>query len=291
MNLLNGTKSMKEVKLHLNYAGHCFAKENDSIRGGRKQKIKFHALWGLIQHPEKGWILYDTGYTERFFKVTKRYPNKIYANITKVEISPKDAVHAQLKENGIDPSDIKHLIITHFHADHVAGLLDFPSATFYTSRAALTQALKIPRGIAFSKGILKGLHPEDLEKRTQIIEDISVAVQHPIFGTNYDLFGNDSIQMVSLPGHAAGQMGVLMETEKRPYLLAADSVWLKRSYEELVLPNPIVRLFFHSWSDYKSSLKKVHDFHKENPEAMIVPTHCAASTDPLVAREITFNEL
>ena len=49
---------MKKTKLYLNHAGFCVAKENESIRGGRKLKIKFHALWGLIEHPEHGYILY-----------------------------------------------------------------------------------------------------------------------------------------------------------------------------------------------------------------------------------------
>ena len=282
---------MKIVKLHLNYAGHCFAKENDAIKGGRKQKIAFHALWGLIKHPEQGWVLYDTGYANRFFDVTKSFPNKIYAKITKVFIDPKDEVQAQLLENGISPNEINHVIITHFHADHVAGLKDFPNATFYASKAALTQVIKTPKSISFTKGILKGLHPDDLVERTKIIEEFGTKIKHDIFGINYDLFGDNSVQMVSLPGHAAGQMGVLIETENRKYLLAADSVWLKKSYTDLILPNPIVKLFFHSWSDFKNSLKKVHDFHVANPDVMIVPTHCSASTDPLISREITLNEL
>lgn len=282
---------MKKVKLHLNYAGYCYAKENDAIRGGRKQKIVFNALWGLIKHPEKGWILYDTGYTNRFFDATKSYPNKIYAKMTRVVIEAKDEVHAQLRENGISPSDIQHVIITHFHGDHVAGLRDFPNATFYASRSALKQALKIPRVIAFSKGILKGLHPEDLESRTQIIENIANKSEDEILGDTYDLFGDDSVKMIWLPGHAAGQMGVLLETERNQYLLAADSVWLKKSFEEMILPNSVVRLFFHSWSDFKESLKKIHDYHKAYPETVIIPTHCSASTDPLVSREITLDEL
>ena len=282
---------MKRVKLHLNYAGYCYAKENDAIRGGRKQKIVFNALWGLIKHPDKGWVLYDTGYTNRFFEETKTYPNKIYAKMTQVVIDAKDEVKAQLKENGISPEDIQHVIITHFHGDHVAGLRDFPNATFYASRAALKQALKIPRAIAFSKGILKGLHPEDLESRTQIIEEIAIKTEESILGSTFDLFGDDSIKMIWLPGHAAGQMGVLLETEKKQYLLAADSVWLKKSFEEMILPNSIVRLFFHSWRDFKESLAKIHEYHKAYPETAIIPTHCAVSTDPLVSRKITLDVL
>jgi glyoxylase-like metal-dependent hydrolase (beta-lactamase superfamily II) len=282
---------MNKIKLHLSYAGHCFAMEHHAIRKGRKKEIAFHALWGLIEHPQKGYVLYDTGYTSRFHEETKHYPNKIYANMTRVKIDPKDEVKAQLEENGIACEEIKHIIITHFHGDHVSGLRDFPNATFYASRVALKQALKVPRFIAFSKGILKGLHPPNLKDRTQTIEDIATQINDPILGTTYDLFGDNTIRMISLPGHAAGQMGVLLRTDKHEYLLAADSVWLKPSYKEMRTPNPIVRLFFHSWKDYKESLKKVHNYHKANPETIIVPTHCTESTTPLVSREIKLDEL
>ena len=248
---------MKKVKLYLNYAGHCFAKENEAIQGGRKQKIAFQALWGLIEHPEKGWILYDTGYTERFFDATKRFPNKIYALITKVVINPENEVKAQLERHNISALDIKHVIITHFHADHVAGLIDFPNATFYASQAAMDQVINIPRAIAFSKGILKSLIPDDLKSRTNIIENICSPIHDDLLGTKYDLFGDESLMAVALPGHAAGQIGLLLETERKQYFLIADACWLRKSYEELILPHPIVKLFFHSWADFKQSLKIV----------------------------------
>jgi len=282
---------MKKVKLHLGYAGHCLADEHHAIQGGRKQKVAFHALWGVIEHPEEGYILYDTGYSRRFFDATRSYPNRIYAKMTKVVCTEADEVIHQLKENGIQPEEVRHIIITHFHADHVGGIKDFPNARFYASRAALKQALEVSNFMAFTKGLLKGLHPSDLKDRTSVIEDICQAQDDELLGTRFDLFGDQSIFLVPLPGHAAGQLGVLLETETRPYFLIADACWLKKSYQEMVLPNPIVKLFFHSWSDFKSSLQKVHDYHLAHPETVIVPTHCAETTDPLISSTIDFHAL
>ena len=282
---------MKKVKLYLNYAGQCLAKENDAIKGGRKQKIAFKALWGIIEHPEKGLILYDTGYTDRFFEETRNYPNKIYAKLTQVSIPKEEEIKSQLELNNIKAEGIQHIIITHFHADHIAGLKDFPNAKIYTTKAALNQALEIPEYRAFAKGILKGLLPEDLEKRAVLIDEISPAIQDEILETKYDIFGDESLYAVPLPGHAAGQIGILLETEKKPYFLVTDAVWLKKSHEEMILPNPIVKLFFHSWSDYKTSLKKVHDYYLKNPKTTIVPTHCAETTDLLISKEFDLNVL
>jgi glyoxylase-like metal-dependent hydrolase (beta-lactamase superfamily II) len=282
---------MEKVKLYLNYAGHCFARENHAIQGGRNKEIKFHALWGLIDHPTKGYILFDTGYTDRFFAATANFPNKIYAMATKVVLNANEDVRSQLEEAGISTQDIKHIIVSHFHADHVGGLLDFPNATLYASRAALEQALYIPRILAFTRGILKSLLPHDLEERTQIIEETATAKDHDILGTTYDLFGDNTLRIVPLPGHAAGQVGVLLETEKNPYFLIADACWLKRSYTHLKMPHPIVKLFFQSWAKFKSSLRKVNRYHQQRPEVIVVPTHCEESTNPLISAELNLDAL
>jgi len=282
---------MKKVQLFINYAGFCSAKESHVIKGGAKREIKFQALFGLIEHPEKGWILYDTAYTTRFYEATKYYPNKTYAQMTKVVIEPEQEVKMQLKQFGIAPEDIKHIIITHFHADHVAGLKDFPNAQFYCSRAAYSQLKRISNFWAFSKGILKDLIPKDFDDRVLLIEDIGKKKEDPIFKKCYDLFDDDSIIIYPLPGHAAGQIGLRLETAAQSYFLIADACWLNTSYQEMQLPSSIVKLFFDSWSDFKDSLKNVHNFYKAHPETIIVPTHCSKTTDPLISTNFDLNAL
>jgi glyoxylase-like metal-dependent hydrolase (beta-lactamase superfamily II) len=282
---------MKKTKLYLNHAGYCEANEKEAIKGGRKLKIKFHALWGFIQHPEHGYILYDTGYTQRFHEETAFFPNSIYGKMTKVVIPPGEEVAKQLSNNGISPDDIKHIIITHFHADHAAGMKDFKNAVFYTSKKAYEYTMKLPHSIAFSKGVLKNLLPEDLSERIIFIDEKITPSNQAILGKEYDLFGDNSLLIYELPGHAAGQIGLMLETSKQRYFLIADACWLKKSYIEYVLPNPIVRLFFHSWREFKSTLNKVHQYHIAHPEVLIVPTHCAETTSQLIQPKIYWNVL
>ncbi|MDG1148589.1 MAG: MBL fold metallo-hydrolase [Crocinitomicaceae bacterium] len=282
---------MKEIKLYLNYAGHCFASAHHVVKGDENKMIKFHALFGLLNHPEKGWILFDTGYTTRFYNATKNYPNKIYANATKVVISDINEIKNQLKSLGLETSDIKHIIISHFHADHIGGLKDFNHATMYCTKKSYQQVKQVSNFFAFSKGILKQLIPEDIEDRLVFIEECSTENSDDTFGVRYDLFQDNSVIIYNLPGHAAGQIGIVVKTQKKKYFLVADSCWDERAYKEGKLPNSIVRLFFDSWKDYKDSLQKVTDYHNKNPEVIIVPTHCSTTTDSLVSNKIDMDVL
>ncbi len=280
-----------KVKLHLNYAGHCLANERHAIRSGQNKVIKFHALWGLIQHPNHGWILFDTGYTRRFYDATKNFPSRIYALATKVSISQDEEVLSQLKQAGISSEDIKFIIVSHFHADHVGGLHDFPSAHIITSKKGLNQVRKMSSLFSFRKGILKGLIPNDLESRASFYEDFNTGKSIPDLGLVYDLFNDESIMIVPLEGHARGQFGLLLSTSKSQYFLVADAAWLHESFEELTLPHPIVRTFIDSWKALVKSLNRIHQFYKNNPETVVVPTHCASTSDKLVSDQIDMDAL
>jgi glyoxylase-like metal-dependent hydrolase (beta-lactamase superfamily II) len=228
-------------------------------------------------------MLFDTGYTRRFYTATAKFPAKLYAALTPVSIREEEEVSNQLAPFGLAPADIRHVILSHFHADHVGGLKDFPGARIHCSRAAYLQVKKLSPRWSFRKGILKSLLPDDLEERICFIEE-TPAVDHPILGVQYDLFGDGSLLACPLPGHAAGQVGLRLRTARRPYFLVADACWLIQSVTEERLPAGIVRLFFNSWTDFKKSLHRLQQFHRIHPEELIVPTHCAQTTNPLIAR-------
>lgn len=276
---------MNKLDLLLIKAGYCDAYEHHAIKGGRRKKIAFDAIVGVINHPKEGVILFDTGYARRFYEETKSYPDKIYAQITKVFIQEEEELAYQLEKIGIRPTEIQHIIISHFHADHVAGLKDFPNATFYCSNEAYQQIKEKNGFFAVKKGLVKGLLPEDFDSRVELIEDCK-KIEHSFFGKVYDLFGDGLIQLIDLSGHAAGQVGALLKTKNKDTFLVADACWLSKSYRELIFPNSIVRLFFDNWTAYKKNLTRLHNFHKAFPEVLIVPTHCNETTSKIISNQV-----
>lgn len=264
---------MTKLKFALKSAGYCTANQSHALRGAPNKTIKFFATYGHIVHPIHGHILFDTGYTRRFYTSTLKYPYKIYAKATKVFIEEHEEALTALKHEGIAPEDIKFIIISHFHADHIGGLKDFPNAQFICSKAAY-EDIVLRKGLsAVKKGFLPNLLPENFESRTRFLSFEETSLIDPHLGNLIDLFEDRSIQLCALDGHAKGQIGALLQSE-RPIFLIADAAWFKANYQQLHLPSPIVRLFFDSWSDFIHSLKKIHTFHKANPETQIIPCHC-----------------
>jgi glyoxylase-like metal-dependent hydrolase (beta-lactamase superfamily II) len=266
----------------LGYSGHCLASSEHAVKGDEKGKIKFHALWALIEHPSEGLILFDTGYTDRFHDATKYWPNKIYAKMTPVTISKEDELVSQLAKIGHSPKDISIIIVSHFHADHVGGLKDFPDSTIITSIKAMQHTLNTPRWLGFAKGILHDLLPKDINNRLSLLENDYKKINNKFLGNGWDLFGDDSMKIFNLPGHAAGQTGLLLQTQTGPCFLVADACWDIRAIEDGKLPHSIVKLFFDDWSAYKVTINNLQKFWEHHPDVKIIPTHCSRTTDPII---------
>lgn len=251
--------------------------------------MRFPATFVLIEHERLGNILFDTGYGQNFFEETRHFPASLYRNITPVTLNDEDTALAQLARLGISPDSIRFIIISHFHADHLGGLRDFPKARFIASRAAYASVKGI-RGIrAVKKAFLPGMLPADFASRLDFLEEVSAGVQAPFgsFASGFDLLGDGSIMAVALPGHAAGQIGIrLMDQDGVDWFFIADAAWHERTYKEMRLPAPVTRFIMHSWRDFTESLAKVNEVYREEPLLRIIPCHCEDTFARFGHREI-----
>lgn len=266
------------MRIHFLIAGSCSADNSHVYRNAPKGKTIFPAFFAYIYHPTLGNILFDTGYSEHFFSATKWFPNRIYRLFTPVIFSAKDSAKAQLrKQFNLLPEDINYIIISHFHGDHIAGLKDFKNAKFICSKKAYQHFEAYPRLIAFSKGYLKDLLPEDFVQRCILIEEEFEETWHPDFKTTW-LWKQADIHFIDLPGHARGQIGIRMnaivDRNIQDVFLVADAAWSILNITGNLPPSPIVKLFVDDYTDLKTTLNTLHRVYQKSPQTHFIITHC-----------------
>jgi glyoxylase-like metal-dependent hydrolase (beta-lactamase superfamily II) len=261
------------LTLELFDTGHCVVSEASVLRGGARREMRCHALVGLIGHPRRGWTLFDAGYAMRMLAATERWPWRFYRLITPLRLSAELEVVRRLAARGIAPGDVARVIVSHFHADHVAGLLDFPGAEIVATPEALEGAVTL-RGLgALRRGQLPALLPADLAARARPLPRFT-GPPLPGLGPTHDLFGDGSLLLVALPGHARGQIGALLDTGAGPVLLAADGAWTRRSIRELRPPPRIADLLADDPRAVAATLGALRAFSAARPDVRVIPTHC-----------------
>jgi glyoxylase-like metal-dependent hydrolase (beta-lactamase superfamily II) len=264
------------VKLTLLQAGYCQCPEHLARGRGSWRNIRFPALFALIEHPRFGRLLFDTGYSTAFFTASRQLPYRLYRHLTPVTLREEEAAVNQLAARGLRPGDIEHLLVSHFHADHVSALADFPKASFRYFPEAYAH-VRGRRGLkALAAAYLPDLMPPDFEQRAQPLgESRPLPSEYAPFGEGVDVFGDESLWAVRLPGHARGQMGLLARTEAGEYFLVADASWHSGAIHDNHLPHPLANLLFHDPAAYRVTLGRLHEFSRRRPDVKLVPSHCA----------------
>ncbi|HTK08419.1 MAG TPA: MBL fold metallo-hydrolase [Ktedonobacteraceae bacterium] len=267
------SQSVPELTCHMLDTGYCVVWEQHMIQGGRRQRVHCHALVALLQHPEHGWLLWDTGYAPHMLSATQHLPYSLYRRATPLVLNPKLAVAAQLARWNIGPHDIRRVIISHFHADHIAGLRDFPEAELIALESAYAD-VAARKGInALRRGFIPTLLPDDFRERATLLPPFTGSVLSTL-GATYDLFNDGSLLFVELPGHAHGQIGMLVNTTRGRILFAADGCWLTRSVYERRPPSRMTHFFIDDARAMHATINHLADFALAYPDVTIVPSHC-----------------
>lgn len=264
------------VTLTLGVAGACQHPEGMVLRHAPWRAATFPAMYALIEHPREGLTLYDTGYAEAFLRETSPFPARLYRWLTPVTLGPRTSAAAQLRARGVDPREVRRVVLSHFHADHIAGARDFTEARFVASREAYAS---VSAGSAFAqlvRGFLPGLLPDDFLARVDFIEARDFNAQGVgEFHSGFDLFGDRSVTLIGLPGHAAGQLGALVQgAEGKRHLLVADAAWTTASFKDNRPSHPLAGLIMDAPSQARTTLAGLHRLSQADPALDIIPSHC-----------------
>ncbi|MBT8226503.1 MAG: MBL fold metallo-hydrolase [Dactylosporangium sp.] len=269
------------VRLTLLVAGACRQIERVARRGGRWRSVQFPALVGVIEHPTAGVMLFDTGYSPRFFAETARGAARLYRWLTPPTCTAQETAAAQLTAAGISPYQVKIVVISHFHADHIGGLADFPAARFLYLRSALRPAWRTRSSVSNVRhAFLPGLLPPGFEERSISAEDCPAAPPPPGTGLDpgFDLLGDGSLLGFDLSGHVAGQLGLFLpQTQGPPVMLVGDACWHRRAFTHGELPHPVARLVTADPRAYRQRIETLGRLARARPDLLVVPSHCETS--------------
>ncbi|WP_336798978.1 MBL fold metallo-hydrolase [Kaistia sp. MMO-174] len=148
---------------------------------------------------EDGWLMFDAG--------AGRDP---------------DLVFDVLAGDGIDPASIRHLLLTHGHADHSGGAAALRERLGLAVHAGAATAAMVAKGdeegISLGKAKRGGVYPPDYAYRACPVDGVWQAdeVRH---------FGDVSVQLIETPGHSRDHVSYLVTTPRRKMLVAGDALF------------------------------------------------------------------
>jgi glyoxylase-like metal-dependent hydrolase (beta-lactamase superfamily II) len=235
-----------------------------SMRSPRESWLKFPVPAFLLEHPGAGLILVDTGMHASVAMDPKQNLGPVIGRLYHFEMEPEQTVAAQLRKRGIEQRDVKLVLMTHMHMDHASAISDFTEATYVLGEgewAAFTASRPTLKGYVTRQGA----HAVDYR---EVVYDTRLASSYSTFGRSFDLFGDGSVRLVYTPGHSAGHQSVIVRLKDREALLAGDAVYFVDT-----LDHERRGLFLADEHNWRRSLREIQLYRRENPDALIIPSH------------------
>lgn len=211
----------------------------------------------LLIETDWGPVLVDAGLGLGDY-ASPSWMTRMFRVITDMPFDSNEAAVNRVKQLGYGPQDIRDILLTHMHFDHISGLPDFPHAKVHVHKREYD---------AFTDG--KILHWSELAYISRYLaHKPEFALYETIDSKWYDF---DAIRLpfspdmyfIPLFGHSAGHCGVAIKTKDGWFLHAGDS---SAVYNDTT-PKWLIRLVL---GPHDARLRK---FKHEHPEVLITNSH------------------
>jgi glyoxylase-like metal-dependent hydrolase (beta-lactamase superfamily II) len=169
-----------------------------------------------VAHPE-GVCLFDAGQTARAAEpgyLPRWHP---FLRLARFELGPEDEAVAQLAATGVTPAEVRWVVLSHLHTDHVGGLAPFARSEVLVTREEWERATGLGGRL---RGYLPQHWPAGLEPRLLGFDGPPVGP----FSASADLAGDGRLLVVPTPGHTPGHASLLIRSGEGSYLCAGDLV-------------------------------------------------------------------
>src|SRR5215472_6611500 len=163
----------------------------------------------LIRHTAEGYLLWDTGITDRLAAL----PDGQTVAPLRQTWRRARTLAAVLGEIGVSPADIRYVAISHTHPDHIGNLELFANATLIMQKAEWDFAMAQPQ------------KPIAADRKTRLLDGDS------------DLFDDGSLTVLSTPGHTPGHQSLLVHLPRTGnVVLSGDAVHFQSNWDNRRIP-------------------------------------------------------
>ncbi|MEU9337101.1 MBL fold metallo-hydrolase [Streptomyces sp. NPDC048290] len=224
----------------------------------------------LLVETDSGLVLVDSGLgLQDAADPAKRFgPARFYV---RPAFDTTEAATHQVAALGYDVRDVRHIVLTHFDADHTGGLADFPWAQVHLTTTENHAAL----------------HPKGFTERGRYLTTHRahnpLIIPHTLDGGEpWQGFPNakeltditDGIVMISLPGHTRGHAAIAVDAGTHWVLHVGDSFYHRGQIDGTGrAPKSLTtmeRAVASDWSQVAGNHRRLTQLYAENPPGLLL---------------------
>lgn len=171
----------------------------------------------IIDHP-RGLVVYDTGMNVAVAPDRGQQYWGAVADVFVPVMERDEGIDRQLQKIGYSTDDVKYVITSHFHLDHVGNIQMFPNATHIVQKVEIQNAW----------------WPEQWQRAAYVLEDYENTRDFNFMEIDgdWDVFGDGSIEIIDTRGHTQGHQSLIVRLPNTgTVVLAADAAYMPENLE------------------------------------------------------------